>query len=55
MVRHPSYPKLHEAQSGPSVVKKYDKDHIVQKFKLTRPLDDKFESGGGKVDLFHLN
>ncbi len=29
--------------------------HLVQKFTLARALGHKFESGGGKADLFHLN
>ena len=29
--------------------------HLVQKFTLARAFGDKFESGGGKADLFHLN
>ena len=29
--------------------------HLVQKFTLARALGDKFESCGGKADLFHLN
>jgi hypothetical protein len=29
--------------------------HLFQEFTLTREFCDKFESGGGKADLFHLN
>ena len=29
--------------------------HLIQKLTLSRSLGHKFESGGGKADLFHLN
>ncbi len=29
--------------------------HVIQEFTLARALGDKLESGGGKVDLLHLN
>ena len=29
--------------------------HLIQKLTLARALGDKFESGGGKADLFHMN
>jgi len=46
---------MREAQSGPAVATKESQVHLVQEFTLTRALGHKFESGGGKADLFHLN
>jgi len=40
---------------GQQLRPRYDQVHLVQKFTLARALGHKFESGGGKADLFHLN
>ncbi len=40
---------------GQQLRPRYDQIHLVQKFTLARGLSHKFESGGGKADLFHLN